>query len=119
MLYAEGAAGTIRASLITKAPGNGIEITSGARPSVAGNTATLPIEIFSQLTTSVLRPSLYALGAITTVGTLLMVLVITVITGLIVRRNTRAQARADAALAGTVLEEPTEASVPGIAAPAR
>ena len=48
-----------------------------------------------------------------------MVLVITVITGLIVRRNTRAQARADAALAGTVLEEPTEASVPGIAAPAR
>jgi putative spermidine/putrescine transport system permease protein len=89
------------------------------RTLLIATTATLPIEIFSQLTTSVLRPSLYALGAITTVGTLLMVLVITVITGLIVRRNTRAQARADAALAGTVLEEPTEASVPGIAAPAR
>jgi putative spermidine/putrescine transport system permease protein len=61
--------------------------------------ATLPLEIFSQLTTSVLRPSLYALGAITTVGTLLIVLIVTVTASLWARRTTRAQAAADARLA--------------------
>lgn len=58
-------------------------------------TATLPIEVFSELTTSVLRPSLYALGALTTVGTLLAVLLITAVAALWARRTTRAQARAD------------------------
>ena len=89
------------------------------RTLLIATTATLPIEIFSQLTTSVLRPSLYALGAITTVGTLLTVLVVTLITGVIVRRNTRAQARQDAALAGTQLDEMAEIGVPAEAAPAR
>jgi hypothetical protein len=46
-----------------------------------------------------------------------MVLLVTVLTGLIVRRNTRAQARADASLAGTGLEEVTEAA-PAQPAPA-
>jgi putative spermidine/putrescine transport system permease protein len=58
-------------------------------------TATLPIEIFSQLTTTVLRPSLYALGALTTVGTLLGVLVITAGAAAWARRTTRLQAVAD------------------------
>lgn len=68
-------------------------------------TATLPIEVFSQLTTSVLRPSLYALGALTTVGTLLAILILTTATGWWARRTTRAEAAADEELREQMLRE--------------
>jgi putative spermidine/putrescine transport system permease protein len=57
-------------------------------------TATLPLEIYGQLISAALQPNLYALGVITTFGTILLVFLMLIIVALIVRRTARAQAAA-------------------------
>ena len=54
-------------------------------------TNTLPLEIYGELVSSVLQPNLYALGVITTVGTIVLVFAMLVVVALIVRRATRSQ----------------------------
>ena len=65
-------------------------------------TNTLPLEIFGGLISATLQPNLYALGVITTFGTIVLVFVMLIVVALIVRRTTRAQAAA-------LKEEPVEA----------
>jgi putative spermidine/putrescine transport system permease protein len=57
-------------------------------------TNTLPLEIYGELISATLQPNLYALGVITTFGTILLVFLMLVIVALIVRRNARAEAAA-------------------------
>ena len=57
-------------------------------------TATLPLEIYGELTSATLQPNLYALGVITTFGTILLVFLMLIIVALLVRRTARAQAAA-------------------------
>lgn len=57
-------------------------------------TNTLPLEIYGELTSATLQPNLYALGIITTFGTILLVFLMLVIVALVVRRTTRAQVAA-------------------------
>ena len=57
-------------------------------------TNTLPLEIYGELISATLEPNLYALGVITTFGTILLVLLMLVIVALVVRRTTRARAAA-------------------------
>jgi putative spermidine/putrescine transport system permease protein len=57
-------------------------------------TNTLPLEIYGELISATLQPDLYALGVITTFGTILLVFLMLIIVALIVRRTTRAQAAA-------------------------
>jgi putative spermidine/putrescine transport system permease protein len=64
-------------------------------------TNTLPLEIYGELVSSVLQPNLYALGVITTFGTIVVVFVMLAVVAVIVRRTTRAQAAA-------LVEEPVE-----------
>jgi putative spermidine/putrescine transport system permease protein len=55
-------------------------------------TNTLPLEIYGELTSQPLQPNLYALGVITTFGTIVLVFIMLIIVALLVRRITRAQA---------------------------
>jgi putative spermidine/putrescine transport system permease protein len=55
---------------------------------------TLPLEIYGELVSSTLQPNLYALGVITTFGTILLVFLMLVIVALLVRRTARTQAAA-------------------------
>jgi putative spermidine/putrescine transport system permease protein len=64
-------------------------------------TNTLPLEIYGELVSSVLQPNLYALGVITTFGTIVVVFVMLAVVAVIVRRTTRAQAAA-------LVEKPVE-----------
>jgi putative spermidine/putrescine transport system permease protein len=73
-------------------------------------TNTLPLEIYGELISATLQPNLYALGVITTFGTILLVFAMLVIVAVIVRRNARAQAAA--------LAEEGVAVEPGRAIPA-
>jgi putative spermidine/putrescine transport system permease protein len=57
-------------------------------------TNTLPLEIYGELISATLEPNLYALGIITTFGTVLLVFLMLVIVALIVRRTSRTQAAA-------------------------
>jgi putative spermidine/putrescine transport system permease protein len=57
-------------------------------------TATLPLEIYGELISAVLQPNLYALGVITTLGTIVLVFAMLIVVALIVRRATRAQVAA-------------------------
>lgn len=57
-------------------------------------TNTLPLEIYGALISATLQPNLYALGIITTFGTILLVFLMLVIVAGLVRRTTRAQAAA-------------------------
>jgi putative spermidine/putrescine transport system permease protein len=57
-------------------------------------TNTLPLEIYGELISATLQPDLYALGVITTFGTILLVFLMLIIVALLVRRTTRAQAAA-------------------------
>ncbi|MGB0097494.1 MAG: hypothetical protein WBP81_33775 [Solirubrobacteraceae bacterium] len=57
-------------------------------------TNTLPLEIYGELTSATLQPNLYALGIITTFGTILLVFLMLVIVAVVVRRTTRAQVAA-------------------------
>jgi putative spermidine/putrescine transport system permease protein len=57
-------------------------------------TATLPLEIYGELISATLQPNLYALGVITTFGTILLVFLMLIIVALLVRRTARAQAAA-------------------------
>jgi putative spermidine/putrescine transport system permease protein len=57
-------------------------------------TNTLPLEIYGELVSSTLEPNLYALGVITTFGTILLVFLMLVIVALLVRRTARTQAAA-------------------------
>lgn len=57
-------------------------------------TNTLPLEIYGELISATLEPNLYALGVITTFGTIAIVFLMLIIVGLIVRRTARAQAAA-------------------------
>jgi putative spermidine/putrescine transport system permease protein len=66
-------------------------------------TPTLPLEIFGELISATLQPNLYALGVITTFGTIALVFMMLIIVALIVRRTTRAQA---AALEGEAVQVP-------------
>jgi putative spermidine/putrescine transport system permease protein len=65
-------------------------------------TATLPLEIYGELVSATLQPYFYALGVITTFGTILLVFLMLIIVAVIVRRTTRTQL---AALAEGRLEE--------------
>jgi putative spermidine/putrescine transport system permease protein len=64
-------------------------------------TNTLPLEIFGELTSATLQPNLYALGVITTFGTIALVFAMLILVAGIVRRTTRAQAAA-------LMEEPVK-----------
>jgi putative spermidine/putrescine transport system permease protein len=57
-------------------------------------TNTLPLEIYGELISAVLQPNLYALGVITTLGTIVLVFAMLIVVALIVRRATRAQVAA-------------------------
>jgi putative spermidine/putrescine transport system permease protein len=57
-------------------------------------TNTLPLEIYGELISATLQPNLYALGIITTFGTILLVFLMLVIVALLVRRTTRTQSAA-------------------------
>lgn len=57
-------------------------------------TQTLPLEIFGELISAALQPNLYALGVITTFGTIVLVFAMLIIVSVLVRRTTRAQAAA-------------------------
>jgi putative spermidine/putrescine transport system permease protein len=57
-------------------------------------TNTLPLEIYGELISAVLQPNLYALGVITTLGTIVLVFAMLIVVALIVRRSTRAQVAA-------------------------
>ncbi len=57
-------------------------------------TNTLPLEIYGELVSATLQPNLYALGVITTFGTILLVFLMLVIVALLVRRTARTQAAA-------------------------
>lgn len=74
-------------------------------------TNTLPLEIYGDLISATLQPNLYALGIITTFGTILLVFLMLVIVAVLVRRTTRAQAAA-------LQEEPVEsvAALPALEA---
>lgn len=74
-------------------------------------TNTLPLEIYGELISATLQPNLYALGIITTFGTILLVFLMLVIVAVLVRRTTRAQAAA-------LQEEPVEsvAALPALEA---
>jgi putative spermidine/putrescine transport system permease protein len=54
-------------------------------------TNTLPLEIYGELVSAVLQPNLYALGVITTFGTIAVVFAMLIVVALIVRRTARAQ----------------------------
>jgi putative spermidine/putrescine transport system permease protein len=68
-------------------------------------TNTLPLEIYGELVSSVLQPNLYALGVITTVGTIVVVFAMLIVVALIVRRTARAQVAA-------LMEKPGELGAP-------
>ena len=74
-------------------------------------TNTLPLEIYGELISAVLQPNLYALGVITTFGTIVLVFAMLIVVALIVRRTTRAHA---AALLEEVGVEAIEARVPAL-----
>jgi putative spermidine/putrescine transport system permease protein len=74
-------------------------------------TNTLPLEIYGELISATLEPNLYALGIITTFGTVLLVFLMLIIVALIVRRTSRTQA---AALAQDDVE--SVAAIPAVAA---
>jgi putative spermidine/putrescine transport system permease protein len=57
-------------------------------------TPTLPLEIYGELISATLQPDLYALGVITTFGTIVLVFLMLIIVALIVRRTSRTQAAA-------------------------
>lgn len=57
-------------------------------------TPTLPLEIYGELVSATLQPNLYALGVITTFGTIVLVFLMLIVVGLLVRRTARAQAAA-------------------------
>jgi putative spermidine/putrescine transport system permease protein len=57
-------------------------------------TNTLPLEIYGELISATLQPNLYALGIITTFGTILLVFLMLVIVAVLVRRTTRTQSAA-------------------------
>jgi putative spermidine/putrescine transport system permease protein len=57
-------------------------------------TNTLPLEIYGELISATLQPNLYALGVITTFGTIVLVFLMLVIVAVLVRRTARAQAAA-------------------------
>jgi putative spermidine/putrescine transport system permease protein len=57
-------------------------------------TNTLPLEIYGELISATLQPNLYALGIITTFGTIMLVFLMLLIVAVLVRRTTRAQAAA-------------------------
>lgn len=57
-------------------------------------TNTLPLEIYGELISATLQPNLYALGVITTFGTILLVFLMLIIVAVIVRRTTRGHAAA-------------------------
>jgi putative spermidine/putrescine transport system permease protein len=57
-------------------------------------TPTLPLEIYGELVSATLQPNLYALGVITTFGTIALVFLMLIIVALLVRRTARAQAAA-------------------------
>ena len=57
-------------------------------------TPTLPLEIYGELISATLQPDLYALGVITTFGTIVLVFLMLIIVAVIVRRTSRAQAAA-------------------------
>lgn len=64
------------------------------RTLLVSTTNTLPLEIYGQLTSAALQPNLYALGVITTFGTILLVFLMLIAVALLVRRTARAQAAA-------------------------
>ncbi len=73
-------------------------------------TNTLPLEIYGELVSATLQPNLYALGIITTFGTILLVFLMLVVVALLVRRTTRAHA---AALEDeTAIDQPSLMPVP-------
>jgi putative spermidine/putrescine transport system permease protein len=57
-------------------------------------TNTLPLEIYGELISATLQPNLYALGVITTFGTILIVFLMLIIVAVLVRRTARAQVAA-------------------------
>jgi putative spermidine/putrescine transport system permease protein len=57
-------------------------------------TNTLPLEIYGELISATLQPNLYALGVITTFGTIFLVFLMLVIVAVLVRRTARTQAAA-------------------------
>jgi putative spermidine/putrescine transport system permease protein len=71
-------------------------------------TNTLPLEIYGELVSSVLQPNLYALGVITTFGTIAIVFAMLIVVALIVRRTARAQVVA-------LMEKPGEPGAPILA----
>ncbi|HLG57856.1 MAG TPA: ABC transporter permease subunit [Vicinamibacterales bacterium] len=74
------------------------------RTLLASPVQTLPLQIYSEITVSVLEPSLYALGVLTTIGTLLAVLVMLVVGAVWARRTTRAHAAELEAFAAPIVE---------------
>ena len=64
------------------------------RTLLVSTTNTLPLEIYGELTSAALQPNLYALGVITTFGTILLVFLMLIAVALIVRRTARTQAAA-------------------------
>jgi putative spermidine/putrescine transport system permease protein len=57
-------------------------------------TNTLPLEIYGELISATLQPNLYALGVITTFGTILIVFLMLIVVAVLVRRTARAQVAA-------------------------
>jgi len=57
-------------------------------------TNTLPLEIYGELISATLQPNLYALGIITTFGTIAIVFLMLIVVALLVRRTARTQAAA-------------------------
>jgi putative spermidine/putrescine transport system permease protein len=57
-------------------------------------TPTLPLEIYGELVSATLQPNLYALGVITTFGTIVLVFLMLIIVAVLVRRTARTQAAA-------------------------
>jgi len=68
-------------------------------------TNTLPLEIYGELVSAVLQPNLYALGVITTFGTIALVFAMLIIVAAIVRRTARAQVAA-------LMRDPAEVEAP-------
>ncbi len=64
------------------------------RTLLISSTNTLPLAIYGQLTSAALQPNLYALGVITTFGTIVIVLLMLIVVAVIVRRTARTQAAA-------------------------
>lgn len=64
------------------------------RSLLVSTTNTLPLEIYGELTSAALQPNLYALGVITTFGTIVIVFLMLIAVALMVRRTARTQAAA-------------------------